>query len=69
MRFLRQLSSAARPLHPDPLISIRGATVYPLGDTQSPYFTDLNWEIRERETWAVVGPSTSGRRVLLEALS
>jgi len=42
--------------------------VYPLGDTQSPYFTDLNWEIREKETWAVVGPSTSGRRVLLEVI-
>jgi len=68
MKFLRQLSSTAKSLRSDPLITIKGATVYPLGDTQSPYFTDLNWEIREKETWAVVGPSTSGRRVLLEVI-
>ena len=62
----RQFSSISKRKPGVPLITFDKATIYPLGETVSPYFTDLTWKIREFETWAVVGPSSSGRRVLLE---
>ena len=65
MRLLRQFSSIPKGSG-SPLITFENATIYPLGEIASPYFTDLNWKIREGETWAVVGPSGSGRQVLLE---
>jgi len=68
MRLLRQFSSI-RKRSVSPLITFENATIYPLGENVSPYFTDLNWKIHEDETWAVVGPSGSGRRVLLEVAS
>jgi ABC-type molybdenum transport system ATPase subunit/photorepair protein PhrA len=63
--FLRQLSSISKSNH-SPLITIDNATIYPLGETVNPYFKDITWRIHEHETWAIVGPSSSGRRVLLE---
>jgi ABC-type molybdenum transport system ATPase subunit/photorepair protein PhrA len=65
MRLLRQFSSIPKGSG-SPLITFENATIYPLGEIASPYFTDLNWKIHEGETWAVVGPSGSGRQVLLE---
>jgi hypothetical protein len=66
MRLLRQFSALSRASSGAPIIEISNASIYPLGETTSPYFTDLTWRIHESETWAVVGPSSSGRRVLLE---
>ena len=66
MRTLRQFSSISKQASGAPLITFDKASVYPFGETVSPYFTNLTWHIREGQTWAVVGPSTPGRRVLLE---
>jgi ABC-type molybdenum transport system ATPase subunit/photorepair protein PhrA len=66
MRLLRQFSSIPKGTTGAPLITFNNATIYPLGETVSPYFTNLTWKLHESETWAVVGPSSSGRRVLLE---
>jgi ABC-type molybdenum transport system ATPase subunit/photorepair protein PhrA len=63
---VRQFSSTAKSTPGAPLITFDKATIYPLGEIVSPYFTDLTWNLHESETWAVVGPSSSGRRVLLE---
>src|SRR5580658_9612505 len=38
----------------------------PTGETA---FLDLNWMIREGETWAVVGPIGSGKSTLIEAIA
>ena len=65
MRFVRCFSSSRRRLKA-PLIIFENASIYPLGETARPYFKDLNWVIHEQETWAVIGPASSGRRVLLE---
>jgi ABC-type multidrug transport system fused ATPase/permease subunit len=62
MKLLRQFSVLPKT----PIIEITNASIYPLGETSRPYFTNLTWRIHESETWAVVGPSSSGRRVLLE---
>jgi ABC-type molybdenum transport system ATPase subunit/photorepair protein PhrA len=64
----RQLSSIKRATGA-PLISMENATIYPLGETITPFFSDLTWRINEGETWAVVGASSSGRRVLFEVES
>jgi ABC-type molybdenum transport system ATPase subunit/photorepair protein PhrA len=70
MSLLRQFSSIARKLPgKTPLITFENATVYPLGETVSPYFQNLTWRINEGESWAVVGPSSPGRKVLLEVLN
>jgi ABC-type molybdenum transport system ATPase subunit/photorepair protein PhrA len=68
MRFLgRQFSAIAKkPANGVPLITFERAAVYPLGETITPFFKDFTWRINESETWAVVGPSSSSRRVLLE---
>jgi len=63
---IRQFSSIPKGKPGAPLITFDKATIYPLGETVSPYFTNLTWKIHESETWAVIGPSSSGRRVLLE---
>ena len=64
---VRKFSSIAKGTTGAPLITFDKATIYPLGETVSPYFSNLTWKIHESETWAVIGPSSSGRRVLLEA--
>ena len=68
MRFLgRQFRGfAKKPTSGAPLVTFEKTTVYPLGEMVTPYFKDLTWRINESETWAVVGPSSSGKRILLE---
>jgi len=68
MRLLgRQFSAFAKnPTSGAPLVTFEKTAVYPLGETVTPYFKELTWRINESETWAVVGPSSSSRRVLLE---
>jgi ABC-type molybdenum transport system ATPase subunit/photorepair protein PhrA len=71
MRFLgRQFSAIAKtPGNGVPLVAFERTTVYPLGETIAPFFKDLTWRINESETWAVVGPSSSSRRVLIEVIN
>jgi ABC-type molybdenum transport system ATPase subunit/photorepair protein PhrA len=65
MRFIRQFSSIPKK-NASPLIQLNNTSIYPLGETEKPFFKNLTWHINEQETWAVVGPASSGRRVLLE---
>jgi hypothetical protein len=69
MRLLRQFTSISRRPTLEPLIVLDKATIYPLGETLSPCFHNLTWQICESETWAVIGPSLPGRRILLEVNS
>lgn len=50
----------------DPLLVLESATIVRLGGDV--VFRDLNWTIREGETWAVVGPIGSGKSTLAEVL-
>ena len=65
MSFARRLFSVAYKSAGAPLVTFENAKIYALGETSSPYFRDLTWNINENETWAVLGPSR-GRKVLLE---
>jgi ABC-type molybdenum transport system ATPase subunit/photorepair protein PhrA len=71
MRILeRQFSAIAKkPGNGVPLVTFERTAVYPLGETVTPFFKDLTWRINESETWAVVGPSSSSRRVLIEVMN
>jgi molybdate transport system ATP-binding protein len=52
---------------PAPIFSLEDATVTrPGGEV---VFRDLNWIIREGETWAIIGPTGSGKTALTEVLS
>jgi molybdate transport system ATP-binding protein len=51
---------------PAPLISFESATLLrPDGSTA---FRDYSWQIRQGETWAIVGPTGSGKTSLIESL-
>ncbi len=50
-----------------PVISLIHANVWRTDG--EPVFRDLNWTIREGETWAIVGPVGSGKSTLLDALA
>ncbi|KAJ3057517.1 hypothetical protein HK097_004039 [Rhizophlyctis rosea] len=52
----------------DPLIVFQNADVYRYGDTTKPIFRNLDWTLREGETWAVVGPVGSGKTTLAQTL-
>ncbi|KAH8110566.1 P-loop containing nucleoside triphosphate hydrolase protein [Phellopilus nigrolimitatus] len=66
----RFLSSKARNPNSDTIIHIPRADVYRFGDGHkaTPVFKDLEWEVREGESWAVVGPAGSEKTYLLEML-
>lgn len=51
------------------LFQARNARVARPGpESSSPAFSDLTWEIREGETWAIVGPVGSGKTTLAETI-
>ncbi|EPQ55255.1 P-loop containing nucleoside triphosphate hydrolase protein, partial [Gloeophyllum trabeum ATCC 11539] len=66
-------TSPRRALHTptsQPLIHIPKSNVYRFDDTKgtSPLFRDLQWTVRDGESWAVVGAGSGEKTALLEVL-
>ncbi|KAI5122342.1 hypothetical protein M0805_002509 [Coniferiporia weirii] len=66
-RLTRSLSSKPND---DTIINIPRADVYRFGDGNraAPVFKDLEWTVKEGESWAIVGPAGSEKTHLLEML-
>lgn len=52
----------------DAIVHIPRADVFRFGDGNKarPVFKDLEWTVKEGESWAIVGPAGSGKSDLLE---
>ncbi|EEB92577.1 hypothetical protein MPER_08891 [Moniliophthora perniciosa FA553] len=49
------------------IISIPKANIYPFGATRDqPIFTDVQWTVKDKESWAVVGTSSGEKNLLFQ---